>query len=463
MNLLGFIMKGAFNIIDYTLLKKYGLDHKNIDSTSSYELFDPYTNYNTIHIFLIKEVTTLCPTCGSSSLYSKGSKTRKLNYSTSTQDNITIILHRRVYKCRMCNLHFQEVNPFVNSKRQITLEKEIKILEELRDYNASYTSVAKRMGLSITSVINTFDAKVDISRGFLTPVLCVDEVYSKRLGYTKYCFIIYSPQRKKILDVLDSRKQDVLDSYFSRIPKKERESVLFFSTDLYRNYKILAKKWLPKAIICADSFHVIQNLIKDFQTIRIKVMKRYENMKKDLPNYYWLYKRYWKLLLKDNTKLRFDKFYVGKSRSYLSESEIVDYMLDLDTTLKTAYYLKQDYMDFNNSCTIEDAAEVLDELTLRFANSNIKEYKRFVGILKSWRNEIINSFNTINGYRISNGPMERVNRDIKSLFRVSFGSTNFQRVRNRILYSINSNSSFLYTRKNISNKIPGKKRGTYKK
>ena len=59
--------------------------------------------------------------------------------------------------------------------------------------------------------------------------------------------------------------------------------------------------------------------------------------------------------------------------------------------------------------------------------------------------------------------MERVNRDIKTIFSISFGSTNFTRVRNRIMFSINDSSPILYTRKNTSNKKKGKPRGPYKK
>ena len=69
----------------------------------------------------------------------------------------------------------------------------------------------------------------------------------------------------------------------------------------------------------------------------------------------------------------------------------------------------------------------------------------------------------INGYRISNGPMERANMNIKTIFRLSFGSNNFTRMRNRIMYVLNSDSAILYNRKNTTNKKQGKKRGSYHK
>ena len=80
----------------------------------------------------------------------------------------------------------------------------------------------------------------------------------------------------------------------------------------------------------------------------------------------------------------------------------------------------------------------------------------------TWHDEIVDSFNMINGHKITNGPMERVNRDIKTIFGISFGSTNFPRMRNRIIYCINQDVPILAWRKKETNKKVGKPRGKYK-
>ena len=64
-------------------------------------------------------------------------------------------------------------------------------------------------------------------------------------------------------------------------------------------------------------------------------------------------------------------------------------------------------------------------------------------LLKNWRTEIINSFHKVNGYIISNGGMERANRDVKTLIRHAYGFRNFDRVRNRIMYVKNDDASIL--------------------
>lgn len=450
--------------MEYESIKRLGLDHLNIDSDKSFETFDPISNNHTIFVHLNKDAQVICPLCGTYENYiNKGSRSQVLKYASALEDNITIKLYRRAFKCNSCEHYFKERNPFMEERRQISIQKDFRILEALKSITATYNDVAKHFNVSSTYVMNLFDKKVDLKRLTLSKVICVDEVYSKRLSYHHYCFIVYNPRERKIIDVLNSRHLHDLESYFYNIPKIERDSVEYFSMDLYDNYRILAKKCFKNALICADSFHVIKNLSQFFHQIRINVMKKYAYLKESNDNYYWLLKSFWKLLTKDRTKLSHKKFRIGRTRQYMSSFEIIDYMLSIDTKLKLAYELLHEYRNFNDSATELNAQEWFDEIVLKFQNSRIEEYIKAWKLLLNWRVEILNSFKRINGYRVSNGPMERANRDIKTLFRSSFGSTNFTRMRNRIMYSMNENSSILYHRKENTNQRKGRPRGNYKK
>lgn len=180
----------------------------------------------------------------------RGSKIQIINYSSVLEDNLFIHLYRRTYKCNCCNRYFLEQNPFCDEGKQNSIYKDYKIVQSLKSLTATHTSVAKRFNVSPTYVANTFDRKVDLSRLPLSKIICVDEVYSKRLSYHHYCFIIYNPRERKIIDVLDSRHSDDLGDYFSRIPIEERDSVEFFSTDLYESYRKIAKKYFPSIWLC---------------------------------------------------------------------------------------------------------------------------------------------------------------------------------------------------------------------
>lgn len=121
------------------------------------------------------------------------------------------------------------------------MQKDYKILQALKDINSTFKSVAARFDVSTAYVVNLFDQKVDKPRLKLPRVLCVDEVYAKKLSYHKYCFILYAPQLKKVVDVLDSRRINNLDYYFFHIPANERNNVEFFSIDLYDTYRQIGK------------------------------------------------------------------------------------------------------------------------------------------------------------------------------------------------------------------------------
>ena len=54
--------------------------------------------------------------------------------------------------------------------------------------------------------------------------------------------------------------------------------------------------------------------------------------------------------------------------------------------------------------------------------------------------------------------MERVNRDMKTLYRTSYGMKNFTRTRNRIMFCINQNAPTLGVKKAFNNNRKLKKK-----
>ena len=83
-------------------------------------------------------------------------------------------------------------------------------------------------------------------------------------------------------------------------------------------------------------------------------------------------------------------------------------------------------------------------------------------MLTNWKQEIVNSFNLdCNGKRINNSVIEGRNKIIKQIIDNSNGVTNFNRLRNRIIYCIN-NELFSIEEQQNNVKRKGNKRGNYK-
>lgn len=440
-----------------------GIETSKIDFDKSYTSFDTDTNNIIIEIYLKKDDNIICDYCNSKNLIINGSKISCIKTSTIEAKNAIAKVHRRRYKCSDCKHTFLELNPIRTDGHRVSIQKEIMILNALRDKTKTYTSVAKEFGVSPSYVTNLFDVKVNLHRLKLPEVMCIDEVYLKKLVKKSYCFVIYSPQWKKIIDVLDSRKKFDLIDYFSHIKQDEKNNVKFVSMDLYEHYRTVIKKCFPNAKISADSFHVVKQLTNCFQKIRIRTMKKYEYLKNEGHNFYWLYKKFWKFLLMDITKISDGYIKVSKSGMQMTKYQIIDNMLNLNPTLKLAYELKEEYRNFVATATIDTAEKELLDLTKKFKSAHINEYSNFINIMQNWKDEIINSFNKINDHKITNGPMERVNRDIKTLNGISFGATNFDRMRNRIMFTINEDAPISPYRKINTNKKQGKVRGKYNK
>ena len=106
-----------------------------------------------------------------------------------------------------------------------------------------------------------------------------------------------------------------------------------------------------------------------------------------------------------------------------------------------AYNLKEDYRVFNdvkeNEYNEEEYYKVFNSMIDAMNTSNIKEMVDAANTLKNWKQEIMNSFRWFDGRRISNGCIEGKNNYVKKILSNANGMTNFDRARNRIMYSQN--------------------------
>ena len=63
--------------------------------------------------------------------------------------------------------------------------------------------------------------------------------------------------------------------------------------------------------------------------------------------------------------------------------------------------------------------------------------KKFAKTMKNWKEEVTNSFIEHDGEKVNNGIIENRNKSIKLIKHSSNGYRNWERFRNRVLYSLN--------------------------
>lgn len=329
------------------IMKSLSLTEVNVESCE-------YLTKNNESFYLITLVSrgNVCPECFTYSKKVHSYKDKKIKHSVLLKENLTIIYHQRRYICPKCGRTFVEVNPFASSKSRISQRTVDKTLELLKEYNQTFSSVGRMVNLSPTEVIEIFDKYVRIDRKPLQEVICIDEFYFSAHSKNKYACMIIGFKNGLLLDILESRKKQYLKKYFRSIPSSEREKVKFISMDMYDNYRDVAHEYFPNALCCADSFHVIKKINDELNKIRIRVMNRYANDKKS--DEYYLLKKHRKLLFIDSLKISDSYYKYNKHFNYsLSQSALLEKMLNIDKNLKAAYELKELYMIFNRLEVIE--------------------------------------------------------------------------------------------------------------
>ena len=417
----------------------------NIDSNKSSLLF--YNSYPLMDLYLNNSHSN-CPYCNSKNIYIKGSKTSLIKHSMSTGSPCFIRFHMRIFKCLICLKEHRESINIMKSNRNISQALEMRIIELLMDSRYTFKNVSEINNVSLSTVVRTFDKYVEVKRGALPNILSIDEIYSRRLTKTKYCCILYNPIDDKIVDVINSRRMTTLDEYFYHISLKERKMVKYFVSDLNETYRSVHNKFFKDSICAVDSFHVVKNLSDLFNKLRIRIMSKYEDLRVYSNSEYWLLKKFYKLLFLYPEEIEDKEYNFKKFDMILNKTSLIEYMLKCDKELKEAYYLMMEYKNFNKYYKYEDAKEKLEELIDEFTCSSSDEMKRFGYLLINWKKEILNSFIKVNGFRLSNGRLERANRYIKLMFSNAYGFTNFPRTRNRIMFTYNKDFKLLgYKRK----------------
>ena len=402
----------------------------------------------------------VCPVCGSIHIHTKDYQTKKITHSLFNMNKSVILYRCRRFKCVDCGKTFVENNPFTQSKQRISNATILSILKDCKRLNYTFSSIAEKNHVSPSSVVNIFDQYVDMKSGHLPKVLSIDEFYLGKTWKNKFACIFIDWETSQIIDIYPSRKKYDLYSYMQYINKEEFKSVQFVSIDMNTTYRDFAYHHFKNCTVMVDSFHVVKNINEALRNLRIHIMYKFD---RDSIEYYLL--KHWNyLLMMRNGDIDDNIPKYNKKIGYaVNKPQILELILKIDPVLKKAYLWKEDYLNFNEDYTYENASQRYDELYNALVRMNINEFKDIVGFLKNWKKEILNSFIYIGKRRISNGPVESINGRIKILLKTSLKYKNFERLRNRIIYCINKDSLPIMTGQKKTNKAEGKKRGKYNK
>lgn len=473
-------MKDNAHLMQQDFLRFFNLEDKDIRSLAIHHENDE------VHLSVeLNPSTQHCPSCMTPTSRIHGYHLKKIKHSILNDIPCVIDYRARRYLCPRCRKTFYEPNPFTMPDSRISMMTVYNVLKDLKNPHETFTTAARRHFISTTTAQSIFDKYVHISRRTLPRITCIDEVYAYHSSKGDYVCVLLDYDSRNIIDLLPSRKKDHLINYFSFIPRSERLKVQFVCFDMWETYRIVARQMFPNAKLIIDKFHVYQELYRRVDRIRCHVMNQYSSklkvLKKKKENntitrqelvelnevdvhYYVLKKFNWLLFWKDKkikkgetskTELlnpNQSKRYNHKLKGYYNYDDLLRMMTSYDPILEEAVNLKDALDYFYTHCTHHTADEKLNELIRLFSSSSIKELCEFSSTLNHWHREIVNSFITVltvidknnkeRHLRIHNAFIESRNKAIKHLKHNSNGYLNWERFRNRVLFSLNNDTTF---------------------
>jgi len=349
-----------------------------------------------------------CPACGMITRRIHDYRMQTIKDLPFQLKHCYLVLKKRRYVCP-CGKRFYENYDFLPRYFQRTSRLTVFIADALHD-TGSISSIAQKCNVSSATVNRILDT-ISFQRPSLSQSISIDE-FKGNAGGEKYQCILVDPEKRSVLDILPSRSQTFLASYFRDIPKSERYRIKFFVCDMWRPYTDLAKTFFPNATIVIDKYHFIRQVTWAIESVRKRLQK---TMPASLRKYY---KRSRTLIL-----TRYDKLKDENKKA-------CDLMLLYNDDLRLAHYLKEWFYRICQNPKYSEQRKEFFEWISTAEQSQLPEFQKCAATYRHWSKEILNAFK----YRhITNGPTEGFNNKIKVLKRTSYGIRNFEHFRTRIL------------------------------
>ena len=410
-------------------------------------------------------IAHFCPSCGFK-MHSRGIKKRTINHPIFQDGySLILVLRQRRWRCTNpdCRYDLSESFKFVNKNRRTTNATDLLIVDAYRNLMESSASIANRFHVSDTYAHEVFDRYVKLDRLPLTDVISVDEVFLDMDDNCKYALVIQDFHTGDPIDLLRSRRVSVTEPYFASIPPEERYGVKYLISDMYNQYISYVDKYFPNAVAVVDSFHVIQWIIRMIDNYIRQLLKKYRQRDRErqeqlseeygrpvslpISDEVYLLQKYRWLILSNQSNIHYHSDVRMDSHFHvlMNTYDYEDALFRLDTKLKDYRDEKELYVCFNsrNAGRPIEARSELSELINHYSESKHEIFREFASLLEKYQDPIINSFVMVekigNGKiydsRLSNGPIESINRKVKDLKRLGHGFRNFEHFRNRFLYA----------------------------
>jgi len=377
-----------------------------------------------------------CPYCNSHETKITGYYYTETKCSESENFDDILRIKRVRFRCKKCGKTFSPTILGINRYSTISKQVEQFILNDFTK-PLTFADISNRYSLTKNRIIQMFDEKVKyVPRRKMPRVLCIDEIrFSEELDQN-YCCVLYDFEKKEIVDIIKNRQIPYLREYFGSIPISERENTKVFISDMYDAYATVCRQYFPKAIHIIDKFHVITQLSRAVNSLRVITMNSIKDNKDNEPFYNFM-KSNWKLFLCREEDVPDKRYTYMKTGEIFHFDELLYNSIKLNERFWTGYLALQDLFHLSYFSTYEETLNFVLFLSSKLKTSNSDLLNKVGDTFHKWRYEIANAFTKdakVNKY--SNAIAECINNQLKTIIKSAYGYHNFERFRKRAMLII---------------------------
>ena len=252
--------------------------------------------------------------------------------------------------------------------------------------------------------------------------LGIDEIALIK-GKRNYCAVLVDLDKSKLIGIMPVRTQEEMSQVMKGWGKEVLESIEEVSIDLWKGYKNLVIKLMPKAQVVADRFHVMAQINKELDIQRKREKRKVEDLIKTAKS---------PEEKAENEKvlegLKKSKYVLLKNEAALSEEQKAKLIQvkEVSYPLKVMHQLKEEIRQIFSQT--EDWLAGLFQLG-RWLSEAKKYFPNSQNTIIRWLDEIIAYFD----HRTTSGVIEGINNKLKLIKRSAYGFRNFENYRIRCL------------------------------
>jgi len=364
-----------------------------------------------------------CPHCQETKFHRHGAWERTVQLTEYMGYPCFLMINIQRYKCVNCRKASNRPLPqrLVSSGQKDSVLLKKQVVQKLRS-KTSIKEAAESLHVSSHSFYRLLDQISEQPKHSTLPkVLCVDELKATKDCTGNMAFVAMNGESHELILMLDDRRIETLVRYFMTYKRAVREQVQYLVMDMNASYEQLVKRCFPNAQVVTDRFHIVQQMTRAFNQLRIKIMKKYDTKS---PQYRHM-KYFWRHLLKDYDDLSDKPFYSRSFRKWTDSKSVVECIISEDEELMVAWQSLQMAMTHFKRKDPEAFFGLIESL----GDENLDEdfVKKYQFLLRKR-----DSIQLAMELPYSNGCIEGMNNKIKALKRAAFGFRTYRNFSKRV-------------------------------